>query len=99
MMYMLSGKIRVDWGPEGEKSFLIGPGDLNVVREAIDVNSDALGSRGCETSKQCCSAPVLRGEAGAVDFPRRREQVIATRPSVMCPRFKSEIEAKVDIGL
>ncbi len=27
IMYMLSGRIRVDWGPEGEKSFEMGPGD------------------------------------------------------------------------
>lgn len=27
MMFMLEGRIRVDWGPDGEKSFELGPGD------------------------------------------------------------------------
>ena len=27
IMYMLEGRIRVDWGPVGEKSFEMGPGD------------------------------------------------------------------------
>ena len=27
IMYMLEGRIRVDWGDDGEKSFVMGPGD------------------------------------------------------------------------
>ena len=36
VMYMLSGRIRVDWGPNGEKSFELGPGDYAFMgRKAI----------------------------------------------------------------
>lgn len=35
VMYMLTGQIRVDWGENGEKSFLIGPGDFAFFRRGV----------------------------------------------------------------
>ena len=32
---MIVGEIRVDWGEEGEKSFVIGPGEIALFRRAV----------------------------------------------------------------
>ncbi len=35
IMYMIAGQIRVDWGEEGEKSFVIGPGEIALFRRGV----------------------------------------------------------------
>jgi uncharacterized RmlC-like cupin family protein len=35
VMYMLAGRIRVDWGDEGEKSFEMGPGDYGFFKRGV----------------------------------------------------------------
>ena len=35
IMYMLAGRIRVDWGATGEKSFGMGPGDYAFFRRGV----------------------------------------------------------------
>jgi mannose-6-phosphate isomerase-like protein (cupin superfamily) len=35
IMYMLAGRIRVDWGDTGEKSFELGPGDYAFFRRGV----------------------------------------------------------------
>jgi len=34
-MYMIAGQIRVDWGEQGEKSFVIGPGEFALFRRGV----------------------------------------------------------------
>ena len=34
-MYMIAAEIRVDWGEEGEKSFVIGPGETALFRRGV----------------------------------------------------------------
>ena len=45
-MYMLSGKIRVDWGPSGEKSFLMGPGDYAFFGRKVIHRAEIIESEG-----------------------------------------------------
>ena len=35
VMYMLNGQIRVDWGEQGEKSFVISPGDIAYFKKGV----------------------------------------------------------------
>lgn len=35
VMYILDGKIRVDWGVKGEKSLVMGPGDFAFFRRGV----------------------------------------------------------------
>ena len=44
IMYMLEGEIRVDWGAQGEKSFVMGPGDFAFFRRGVIHRAEVLKS-------------------------------------------------------
>ena len=61
IMYMLSGRIRVDWGAEGEKSFEMGPGDFAFIgRRAIHC------AQVLDTTEECRYVFVRIGEGESV---------------------------------
>lgn len=45
IMYMLAGRIRVDWGATGEKSFELGPGDYAFFRRGVIHRAQILEGR------------------------------------------------------
>ncbi len=48
IMYMLAGRIRVDWGQEGEKSFEVSAGDYAFFRRGVIHRAQVVaGSEGC----------------------------------------------------
>ena len=45
IMYMLAGRIRVDWGAAGEKSFEVGPGEYAFFRRGVIHRAQILEGR------------------------------------------------------
>jgi len=56
VMYMLEGAIRVDWGADGEKSFVMRPGDFGFFRQGVIHRAQLV-----EGSERCSFAVVRIG--------------------------------------
>ncbi len=61
VMYVLSGRIRVDWGEHGEKSFEMGPGDFGFYRKGVIHCAQLVGD-----SESCSFVVVRVGEGETV---------------------------------
>ncbi|MBT2132344.1 cupin domain-containing protein [Aliiroseovarius lamellibrachiae] len=62
IMYMLEGRIRVDWGENGEKSFEMGPGDYGFFGRKVIHRAQII-----DTPENCRYVFVRLGEGESVE--------------------------------